>query len=191
MVETPVMPKAPAPKKSRTKKEAAQNSVGSAPSGSPVTEKIMDETVTDGAQNGILLDHSFVLENPETTATIGEGVDPEGSPNEEQTVLTHVSAPARPSGSDVHGTLPLVDIVRAVVKPLARGDCPTLVKHRSANSQVAWTLVKATGPSLESAWAACRAVDPGFGPEAFLAMVGSVVGAVPEAYRVVSLLNLD
>lgn len=187
MVETPVMPKAPAPKKGRTKKEAAQNPVGSAPSGSPVTA----EVVTDGAQNGILLDHSFVLENPETTATIGEGVDPEGSPNEEQTFLTHVSAPERPSGSDVHGTLPLVDIVRAVVKPLARGDCPTLVKHRSANRQVAWTLVKATGPSLESAWAACRAVDPGVGPEAFLAMVGSVVGAVPEAYRVVSLLNLD
>lgn len=189
MVETPVMPKAPAPRKGRTKKEAAQNPAGSAPSGSPVTA----EVVTDGAQNGTLLDITscVTLEDPETTATIGEGVDPEGTSNEEQTVLAPVSAPARPSGSDVHDTLPLVDIVRAVVKPLARGDCPTLVKHRSANRQVAWTLVKATGPSLESAWAACRAVDPGFGPEAFLAMVGSVVGAVPEAYRVVSLLNLD
>lgn len=188
MVETPVMPKAPAPKKSRTKKEAAQNPAGSAPSGSPVTA----EVVTDDAQNGILLDNSFVtLENPETTATIGEGVDSEGSSDEGQTVLAPVSAPERPSGSDMHGTPPVVDIVRAVVKPLARGDCPTLVKHRTANRQVAWTLVKATGPSLESAWAACRAVDPGLTPEAFLAMVGSVVGAVPEAYRVVSLLNLD
>lgn len=165
------MESAPRPKAPRPKAPKAQRSAA------PVEDVTASASAPGPAADTAVSDQSHVL----PVGGSAQGIRP---------VAQRDASGGGAEGPGGRSDATVLGIVRAVVGPLGPRECPTLVRHVGPNGQMMWTLVRAPGPQMESAWAACRAVDPDLAPEAFLAAVGAHVGSVPEAFRVLSMLEL-